>query len=58
MSTKPVSISSGKVKSPCNTKADQAATLGGYPPTKTVQQIADNFDPAKRKGAPGVVKGV
>lgn len=50
--------SSGKVKSPSNTKAEQASTLGGYPPEKNVQQIADANDPSKRKGAPGAVRGV
>ncbi len=50
--------SSGKVKSPSNTPAEQESTLGGMPPTKTEMQINDANDPSKRKAPPGVVHGV
>ncbi len=50
-------FSGGSVKSPSRTPEDQLKTIGGMPPTKTIAEINNANDPAKRGPAPDVSRG-
>lgn len=56
--SKGTSAYTGGPKSPTNTPEENAKNLGGIPATKTISQINDANDPAKRGPAPGVARGV
>ncbi len=50
-------FSGGSIKSPSNTPEEQQKTLGGMPPEKSIKEINNANDPAKRGPAPNVSRG-